>query len=141
MEKSAKTIIKDWKNLFGEKIKIELTTFDKKDAHTVAEKGEYEIAVLPLSPQNKTPQSLFDTIASAPCYYESSILNKSKAFSPIAEDRFLAYHSAEKALVENSVFVPLFYEGVTLRLAEDLQGIYIADGGEQIYFYGGHQVK
>ena len=141
MEKSAKTIIKDWENLFGEKIKIELTTFDKKDAHTVAEKGEYEIAVLPFSPQNKTPQSLFDTIASAPCYYESSILNKSKAFSPIAEDRFSAYHSAEKALVENSVFVPLFYEGVTLRLAEDLQGIYIADGGEQIYFYGGHQVK
>lgn len=141
MEKSAKTIIKDWQSLFGEKIKIELTTFDKKDALAIAEKGEYEMAILPLSPQNRTPQSLFDTIASAPCYFEGNILNKTKALSPIAEDRFNAYHSAEKALVENSVFVPLFYEGTTLRLAEDLQGIYIADGGEQIYFYGGHQVK
>ncbi len=141
MEKAAKSIIKDWKELFGEKIKIELTTFDKKNAQAIAEKGEYEIAILPFSPQNRTPQSLLDTITGAPCYYEGNILNKTKALSPIAEDRFNAYHSAEKALVESSVFIPLFYEGTSLKLAEDLQGIYIADGGEQIYFYGGHLVK
>ncbi len=141
MENTAKAIIKDWKTLFGEKIVIELKVFNEKEASAVAAEGNYEIAVLPLSPKERTPQSLLDTIDGAPCYYEKSIMQKEKTFSPINEDRFNAYHSAEKVLVENGVFVPLFYTGTNLYLAEDLEGIYIADGGALIYFYGGHQIK
>lgn len=141
MESTAKTIIKDWEELFGEKIVVELKTFDKKDASTIATEGDYEIAILPLSPEARTPQGLLNNISGAPCYYEKSIMQQEKAYSPISEDRFKAYHSAENALIENGVFVPLFYTGTTLNLAENLKGIYIADGGNLIYFYGGHQTK
>jgi ABC-type oligopeptide transport system substrate-binding subunit len=141
MESTARNIIKDWEKLFGEKIVIELKTFNESDAKAVATSGNYEIAILPLSPEERTPQSLLNNVNEAPCYYEKSIMQKEKALSPINEDRFNAYLSAEKALVESSIFVPLFYTGTNLYLAEDLEGIYIADGGQLIYFHGGHQIK
>lgn len=140
MEDTAKKLVKSWSEQFGEKIKIELKTFEYTQAQSFAQEGAYDFAILPLSPQCKTASGVLKSASVAPCFYESKVLtDMEKTLSTITNDNAVVFHNTEKALVEKGVFVPLFYTGTALYSAENVTGIYLADGGNLIYFHMGEK--
>lgn len=138
MEGIANKIIKDWKDVFGEKVGVTLTTFKMNDAPKIAAEGSYDIAILPVNPYFKTALSVINSFSSAPCYYENDKLsNISQKLSPIPSESCVTFRQAEEIILNNSVFVPLFYTGKALYLNQNFSGVYLADGGKMLYFHAG----
>ncbi len=127
---------------FGKKLVVELSYFDVNDAEKKAEEGNYHIAVLPLKPKKATAKSVLNEIASAPCFFTDK---KTEGFLsvnvPQTEKTAKSYSDAEKYIINKSVFVPLFYSGTVLYIADYVTGIYSANGGDLIYFHSGERIK
>lgn len=138
---TAEKMVEDWKELFGDKITVKISLYNKEDAHIIAQEGAYDIGIMPLSPEINTANALFDSITQAPCYYESKkLISLKKDLSTVASENFEIYNQAEEHLIENSVFIPLFYTGKSLYISENLTGVYTADGGKLVYFYSGEEM-
>ena len=138
MKKSAQAIIANWQKLFGEKLIVTLDTFEAEDSLEIAEKGNYDAAILPITPRMHTASSVIDSIKGAPCYYaDKKITALQKKTGTTAEDAASAYSSIEKSLVSDGVFIPLFYTGSSLYLGADISGMYVSDGGNALYLYAG----
>ena len=141
MKAVAEKIIDDWKGLFGDSVNVTLTLYNKEEAQTIAEQAEYDLAILPIITGSNTASALFNTIADAPCYYsDSNLWSLGKDISTISNTNFTIYANAQKHLIENSVFIPLFYTGKALYISDEYKGVYLADGGKLIYFHAGEEV-
>ncbi len=141
MKTSAEKIIADWENLFGEKIEFTLVTFPKSHVKDFAEKAEYDIAVLPINANEKTATAIINSLSGAPCYYGGkTIQNLRGKLNTIPEESFKIHQKAEQHIIKNNIFVPLFYTGKELYINESFSGIYLADGGNLLYFHAGHEV-
>ena len=138
MEKTMEPVISAWETLFAEKIFIDLRTFDVDDASTVASEGNYDLAILPITPYKRTALGVVEAISGAPCYYADQKINALKSQTKAsAEENAANYAKIEKIVVDNGVFVPLFYASNDLYLGKGVSGIYIADGGRLIYLHSG----
>ena len=141
MKPAAEKIIEEWESIFGEKVKVTLSLYNKEEASEIADEAEYDIAIIPISAENRTASSLFNAIPSAPCYFGNNDLwDLGKSISVIATNNFKVYADTEKLLIENSVFIPLFYTGKALYIDNSFNGVYLADGGRLIYFHSGAEV-
>lgn len=141
MKTSAEKIIADWKNLFGEKINFTLVTFPANQAKMFSEKGEYDVAVIPINANEKTATSIINSLSGAPCYYGGKTIQNLKGkLNTIPEESFKVHQKAEKHIIEHNIFIPLFYTGKALYINEGFSGIYLADGGRLLYFHAGHEV-
>ncbi len=137
-EASADIILRKWNNLFGVKLQVELVVFKLSQVDAVLNEGKYDLAILPVDSRIKTPLGVIDAFRGAPCFFESEKIEKLKGeLTSVSVDNALIYQNAEALIVEEAVFVPLFYTGKTLYLNEGVKGIYIANGGENIYFHSG----
>ena len=141
MEKTVEPIIAAWETLFEEKIFIDLRTFDVKDASKVASEGSYDLAILPITPSKRTAAGVIDAVSGAPCYYTDKKITALKSQTKAsAEENAANYSKMEKLIVDNGVFVPLFYASNDLYLGTGVSGVYIADGGRLIYLHSGAKV-
>lgn len=141
MEKAMEPVITAWETLFEEKIIIDLRIYDTKDAATVAAEGSYDLAILPITPYKRTALGVVETFSGAPCYYADQKINAFKSQTKAsAEENAANYAKAEKLIVENGVFVPLFYASNDLYLGKGVSGVYIADGGRLLYLHSGTKV-
>ena len=133
--------ISNWEVIFGDKIKVTLTLFNKEDANTIAENGKYDIAILPIETEKNTAYSLLSRLFVSPCYCDiAGITDLVKNLGTIATDNLDAYNKTENYLIENHIFIPLFYTGKSLYINDNYKGVYLADGGNLIYFYGGEEI-
>ena len=141
LESSAEAIIKDWQKLFGEKLTINLDTFEADEFADIAS-NSYDLAILPITPDMRTAASVVNKLSDFPCYYiNKDITQKLKKPQPTAKNAAADFMEIEKTLSQNAVFVPLFYSGASLYLGESIEGMYIADGGNALYFYSGVLVE
>lgn len=142
LEESAQAIIKDWEKLFGDKLVIDLDTFELKDLDDLAQDSNYDLAILPLTPEMHTATSIINEFKNFPCYYSdktiTSALSKPQATS---KDSAATFATIEKSIADSGVFIPLFYSGPGLYLGTDISGMYVADGGNALYFYPGVLVE
>lgn len=142
LEKSANAIIKDWEKLFGEKLAVELDTFALKDIDDLAERNNYDLAILPMTPEMRTATSVIAELENFPCYYtDKSITAKLKKPGETTEAVAKDLSAIEKSVAAKGVFIPLFYSGSSLYLGTDIKGMYVADGGNALYFYPGVLVE
>lgn len=131
-------ITEQWQTLFGEKLVIDLRTFAAEDYDEVAEKNEYDIAVLPLTPEKNTALGVLETLGGSPCYFtDKKFENYKNDISNDPEKTSTSFKYAENYLSINCIFVPLFYSGIDLYESDGISGIYFADRGEKIYFHKG----
>ncbi|MBR0535896.1 MAG: hypothetical protein IIX14_05905 [Clostridia bacterium] len=140
METTAKKIVEDWKTAFGEKIEIKLTLFDRAQVNEVMAKGEYDLGILPLSNQTNTAAAILDSFSQAPCNCEvRSLKTLQNGLSSVANENAAVFMKADKLVIESGVFVPLFYTGKVLFINSGYKGVYIADGGNLVYFHEGEE--
>ncbi len=139
LKNSLKGVVSAWEELLGEKAEIDLRTFDMNEYEKVLAEAEYDVAVLPLIPKKRTASGVIEAVSDTPCYYT----DKKLAFSPKsdAKSNALLFSQAEKLIVENGVFVPLFFTESHLCSAENISGVYMVDGTQRIYFYSGASAK
>ncbi|MBR4287714.1 MAG: hypothetical protein IKT55_08435 [Clostridia bacterium] len=142
MEKTAEAIVKSWQKTFGDKLTVDLDTFELKDLDELKDHSNYDLAILPITPEMHTATSVINELKDFPCYYTdkniSAKLKKPQATSEKAAEDFSAI---EKSVAQNGVFVPLFYSGSSLYLGKNIEGMYVADGGNALYFYSGVLVE
>lgn len=128
--------------IFGKKLVVELSYFDACDAEKIAEKGNYHIAVLPLKPKKATAKSVLSEISSEPCFFTDK---KFEGFlsvnAPQTEKTAKSYSDAENYIINKSIFIPLFYSGTVLYIADYVTGIYSANNGDLIYFHSGERIR
>lgn len=141
MEKTMEPVIIHWETLFEEKVIIDLRVYETKDYATIASEGSYDLAILPITPYKRTALGVVEAFAGAPCYYADQKINALKSQTKAsAEENAANYAKAEKIVVENGAFVPLFYASNDLYLGKGVSGVYIADGGRLIYLHSGTKV-
>lgn len=141
MEKTMEPVIIHWETLFEEKILIDLRVYETTDAATIASEGNYDLAILPITPYKRTALGVVEAFSGAPCYYADQKINALKSQTKAsAEENAANYLKAEKLVVENGVFVPLFYASNDLYLGKGVSGVYIADGGRLVYLHSGAKV-
>ena len=141
MEKIITPVITAWETLFEEKILIDLRIYETEDAATIASEGQYDLAILPITPYKRTALGVVESFSGAPCYYADQKINALKSQPKAsAEENAANYAKAEKLIVENGIFVPLFYASNDLYLGKGVSGVYIADGGRLIYLHSGAKV-
>ena len=142
MKKTAEAIVKSWQKTFGDKLTVDLDTFELKDLDELKDHSNYDLAILPITPEMHTATSVINELKDFPCYYTdkniSAKLKKPQATSEKAAEDFSAI---EKSVAQNGVFVPLFYSGSSLYLGKNIEGMYVADGGNALYFYSGVLVE
>lgn len=141
MKAAAEKIAENWEMLFDGKLTVNISLYNRDEALEIAETGLYDIAIMPLFTKDNTAYSLLDSVYYAPCYYESEQLNALKTkIGTVAEKNLEIFSQAEKHLIENCVFMPLFYTGKSLCINDGFKGFYIADGGKLTYFYAGEEL-
>lgn len=140
MEKSMNKIIENWQVLFEDKILFDTRIFDVEDVDKILSEGRYDLAILPLKPANKTAFGMLDTVSGAPCNYTDKKMTayRSKLKTTNEENAALC-GIMEKHLVENGVFVPLFFSSNDLYLGKGVKGVYLADGGNLVYLHSGNK--
>ncbi len=142
LEKTAESITKNWQKLFAEKLTVELDTFEVDELAEMATDSNYDLAILPITPEMHTATSVVKALSGFPCYYtDSAISDKLKKPHANAEDVAKDFMAIEKTVSQNAVFIPLFYSGASLYLGESIEGMYVADGGNALYFYSGVLVE
>ncbi len=141
LETSFRKVITEWENAFGERIKFDLVSYKAENSVLATKQGNYDIAVLPLSPENLTPASILNKIISAPCYWKNKNLETlySSSFGD-TEKNAATYKKAEKLIVSEGVFVPLFYSGIQLYQNKNITGFYPSPNGETIYLHSGARI-
>ncbi len=138
MENSAKRIINDWEAVFGSKISVTLSTFKLADTKKIAEEGNFDVAILPVNTTTKTASGVINAFADAPFNYRNKELTGiNNSLTNIAKENFVTYRTAEETIVNENVFMPIFYSGKILYLNKNYTGIYLADGGKMLYFHAG----
>lgn len=138
MKNALKDVISSWQKLFGDKIIIDLRTFDITETDKILADGDYDMAILPLLPQTRTAFGVIESFSGAPCYFtDKRITVLTSQPKPDAKTNATNYSKAEKLIVESGVFVPLFFASNDLYMNKGVSGVYTADGGELIYFHGG----
>lgn len=141
MEKTMEPVIIHWETLFEDKILIDLRIYETTDAANIASEGSYDLAILPITPYKRTALGVVEAFGGAPCYYADQKINALRSQTKAsAEENASNYAKAEKLVVENGVFVPLFYASNDLYLGSGVSGVYIADGGRLIYLHSGAKV-
>ncbi len=138
MEKTAEKITENWEKAFGEKLIVELDTFEINELSEMAQDSNYDLAILPITPKMRTATSVIKELENFPCYYtDKNISSKLKKPQAISENVVKDFSEIEKSVAEKGVFIPLFYTGSSLYLGANIEGMYIADGGNALYFYSG----
>ncbi len=142
MEETAKAMVKNWQKLFGDKLTIDLDTFELKDLKDLENHSNYDLAILPITPEMRTATSVISELKNFPCYYtDKTISAKLKKPQSTSEKAAGDFSAIEKSVAENGVFIPLFYSGWSLYLGKNIEGMYVADGGNALYFYSGVLVE
>lgn len=138
LENSFQKVIAQWESIFGEKIIFTLDSYKAENSVLAIKKGNYDIAVLPLSPDGLTPAYLIEKLSAAPFYYKNDKLTgyENAAFSDI-EKNISLYEKAEKLIISEGIFVPLFYSGSRLYSQSDISGFYFSPDGETLYIHSG----
>lgn len=140
MLSSVKKELEDRTSLLGEDMILELTGFDENDAAKISEKGDYDAAVLPLFPERATAFSLMSSVTEAPCSCADKNFKKLLSAAEKEKDTekaVEAFDIAEKYLIDNALFIPLFTTSTKLYLNNGITGIYCADFNRLIYFEAG----
>lgn len=137
-EKSMKSIIAGWQELFGEKLVAELRIFNLSDTEETLSEAHYDLALLPLTPETPTAFGMASAITKAPCHLNNKKLLSTvgKAY-PAPEDNAVSISKIVASISNSNIFVPLFFTGTSLYMNENVSGIYLADGGNLIYFHLG----
>ncbi len=121
----------------GDGIKLELSGFKTSEASKIAEAGEYDIAILPLTPEWLTVCAALESVKGAPCFCRDESFAKLAAKFNAENDSdaaTAAAKTAEKYLVDNAIFLPLFRTTARLYIAPQVTKIYSAANGRYIYF-------
>ncbi len=140
LEKSMTAIIENWQVLFEDKILFDTRIFDVEDVDKILTEGEYDFAILPLKPYNKTAFGMLDAVAGAPCNYTDKKMTAYRSqLKTSNEENAALCGRMEKHLIENGVFVPLFFASNDLYLGNGVKGVYLADGGNLIYLHAGNK--
>ena len=138
LNKDLQTIIEAWQVLFEDKILFDTRIYDLEDVDKIVSEGKYDLAILPIRPTSKTAFGMLDAISGAPCNYTDK---KMKAFKnqlkTTNEENAALCGVMEKHIVDSGVFVPLFFASNDLYLGKGVKGVYLANGGNQIYFHSG----
>lgn len=141
-EDSMDKVVSTWQSLFEDKVIIDVKVFEMEEINDVLNEGEYDLAILPLNAQKRTVCGVVEAISGAPCYYSDKKLNVLIKQANADEKTVAANCSkAEKLIVDNGVFVPLFFASNDLYMNEDISGVYIADGAKFIYFHSGEKAE
>ncbi len=134
----ANMIKEQWVKIFGEKISVEITQYSLNDTQSVIDKNEFDIAVLPLKSKNNTAYSLLEGFSNPPFNYENKIFNSiMKNISPIITEAYTELNKAQEHIIKNGIFAPLFFVNDYLYVNNGITNIYMADGGNKIYLFGG----
>ena len=135
-------ICTDLQRIFGKRLTVELIYFDVSEAEKIAKEGKYHIAVLPIKPKKATVKAILDEISSAPCFFKDKKLNELLPVnSPQTEKTAKSFMEAEKYIIKNVIFIPLFNAGTVLYISDYVTGIYATNNGETIYFHSGERIK
>ena len=138
LESSFRKVIDSWTAIFGEKIKFTLTSYKAEAAQTIIKKGNYDMGIFPLSPEELTPYSVLREINTPPCSYSSAELEKYiTATYADNEKNAKAYAKAEQIIVSQGVFVPLYYASTQIYCNEGVTGFYTSPDGAMVYFHQG----
>lgn len=138
LESSFRKVIDGWTAVFGEKIKFTLTSYKAETAEAVIKKGNYDMGVFPLSPEELTPYSVLREINTPPCSYNSAELEKCiTATYADNEKTAKAYAKAEQLIASQGVFVPLYYASTQIYCNEDVAGFYTSPDGAMVYLHQG----
>lgn len=132
----------EWKNIFGDKLIVDLRTFAPLTADSIKDKNEYDLAVLPLSPKTTTAFGVLESVTESPCYFTDKSFEQYKnAVYNEAERTASSFKYAENYLALKCIFIPLFYSGNDLYQNNGVSGVYFADIGEKTYFYKGEKTE
>ncbi|MBR5441490.1 MAG: hypothetical protein IKV44_00915 [Clostridia bacterium] len=138
LKASMNAIIENWQALFEDKILFDTRVFDVEDVDKILSEGNYDLGILPLRPVYKTAFGMLDATSGAPCNYKDKKMTALKAqLKTSNEENAALCGRMEKHLVDNGVFVPLFFSSNDLYLGEGAKGVYLANGGSLVYLHGG----
>lgn len=137
MKESADTLVQEWTDLYANVFNFNVTTFEPSETQSVADAGNYDLAILPLFPKTNTAYGVLESLCGAPCYASRESFIKTYDTLPdydtIAED----FKAAEKYVLENGIFVPLFTESNDIYSTPELTGVYSVNGGQILYLNEG----
>ena len=104
----------------------------------IIKKGNYDMGIFPLSPEELTPYSVLREINTPPCSYSSAELEKYiTATYADNEKNAKAYAKAEQIIASQGVFVPLYYASTQIYCNEGVTGFYTSPDGAMVYFHQG----
>ena len=137
MKECADILVQAWENLYGELFSFNVTTFELTDTEAIANGGNYDLAILPLSPEINTASGILKSLCGAPCYATAE--DFLKVYDTLPEEETIAedLKAAERYIVENGIFVPLFTESNDIYSVPELTGICSSNGGYTIYLNEG----
>ncbi len=135
-------ILENWNIFLAPQLEITAVQYEIGKAEQFFAEGNFDVAIMPVAAENPTALSLLESFKEAPVSYENdklySTLYKRYSFD---SDLIKAYENAEEAIVEQSVFYPLFYSGKMLYTGDGVTGIFCADSGKLIYFHNAEKTE
>ncbi len=135
---AATEMVNNWDILLSSKLKIKIVPYEREKLQEFISSSHYDMAIMPVTPQNQTALSIIEEFSKAPCNYTNKKLYSSLYQVKVYDtDVFAVYNNAENAIVDSAVFFPLFYTGKILCFADGVKGIYTAEKGSLIYFHSG----
>lgn len=135
---AAAVMVNNWEIYLSSGINIKVVPYEREKLQEFISTTQYDMAIMPVTPEKQTALSLIEEFYDAPCYYSNDKLYASLYQVKVYDaDHFAIYNNAENTIVKSGVFFPLFYTGKILCYADGVKGIYTAENGSLIYFHSG----
>ena len=136
MKDYADSLVENWNIYLSPQVTFKVVPYSLEKVDSFIKKGNYDMAIMPVTSKKQTALSMLTSFSGAPCYYTDKKMTDSLyAVKKFGSDVATTYQKAEQSIASSDVFFPLFYTGKVIYYGENVKGIYTADNGRLIYFH------
>lgn len=140
-EQTVRKLIQNWQSVLGISLVAKLDAVEPSELLSVADRGEYSVALLPVKAENASPVQFLNQFTNGGGYthYNSPAFNNAVAklqTTGSANELAAGCRAAEEHLIKNGVLFQLFSQNSYYGVRKDVTGIYYHPAAENICFIG-----
>ncbi len=142
---SLRYLLQTWQIAFGIKCSVSLKTVTSEELRSRVASGDYQMAFYPVQASVYSPAAYFARFSKASPNTLVSLDNEDYD-AAVDALRFCnasalgtAMAKAEKLLIANAVFLPVWNEGTGMICAQGVKGVMLLSGNDRMYLFGAEQ--
>ena len=138
---SLRYLLQTWQIAFGVKCSVSLKTVTAEELESRVASGDYQMAFYPVQASVYSPAAYFAQFSKASpdslCSLDSRDYDAAVDALRYCDTSALdtAMRKAEKLLISNAVFLPVWNEGSGMICAQGVKGVILLSGNDRLYLY------